>query len=72
MVLPVTMRNVGDLIWKFEERMPLVSENHLRARAATEQAWRRARGSGGKAYVAVEQALRRERERAEEWVRRGK
>ena len=33
LVLPITMRNVSDLAWRFEEKSPFVKENHLRARS---------------------------------------
>lgn len=71
-VLPVTMRNVGDLAWRFEERVPVIKENHLRIRAAVDQAWRTARERGGRASEAVEETVSRERHRAETWVRSGK
>ena len=71
-VLPLTMRNVGDLVWRLEEKAPLVAENHLRIRGATEEAWRLARERGNRVFEAVDEGIRRERERAEEWVRRGK
>ena len=32
-LLPLTMRNVSDLAWHYEERAPFIAENHLRARS---------------------------------------
>ena len=32
-LLPLTMRNVSDLAWQYEERAPFIAENHLRARS---------------------------------------
>jgi len=31
-VLPITTHNVEKLIWKYEERYPLIRDNHLRAK----------------------------------------
>ncbi|CAD6568384.1 MAG: hypothetical protein ASARMPRED_001695 [Alectoria sarmentosa] len=39
-VLPVTMRNVGDLVWTYEEKVPVISINHMRIRGAVEEGWR--------------------------------
>ena len=41
-VLPITMRNVGDLAWTFEERVPVVAENHMRIRGAVLEGWKQA------------------------------
>ena len=36
-VLPVTSRNVGDLIWTYEERYPALAEVHIRTRERVRQ-----------------------------------
>ncbi|KAJ5899233.1 hypothetical protein N7495_003977 [Penicillium taxi] len=36
-LLPVTMRNVGDLAWEYEKRFPAVAEQHIAARERAER-----------------------------------
>ena len=71
-VLPVTMRNVGDLVWRFEERVPVLKENHLRVRGAAVEGWRQARVHGGAARRWGEERVREGREAVEGWVQKGR
>ncbi len=71
-VLPVTMRNVGDLVWEYEKKAPVISENHLRIRGAAEEGWRQAKVHGVAAARIVDEKVTQARETMEEWVRRGR
>ncbi|KAI9823570.1 MAG: hypothetical protein M1832_002351 [Thelocarpon impressellum] len=71
-VLPLTMRNVGDLAWRYEQRVPVVAENHLRVRGAAEQAWRTARRHGESAVRTVDETVHGGRAAVEDWVRKGR
>jgi organizing structure protein 2 len=46
-LLPVTMGNVAELVWGWEQRVPVVAENHLRVRKAVEGLVREGKGMGG-------------------------
>ena len=72
MVLPYTMRNVGDLVWRFEERVPVVAENHSRIRRAAEEGWRQTRVSGEKVRRWSEERVKDGREVIQEWIRKGR
>ncbi len=72
LVMPITSRNVGDLLWRYEQKTPFISENHLRIRNAAEQAWMLARDRGRMAIRAVDETAQGGREKVEEWVRKGK
>lgn len=71
-VLPVTMRNVGDLIWTYEKKVPLVSENHLRVRGAAEEGVRESKKVYMWAQEATEEGVRAAHQTIEGWVRKGK
>lgn len=69
-VLPITMRNVGDLVWGWEEdNVPGLAANHMRVRGALEQGWREAQGrmEGSRRWGV--QKIRESREAVEGWVR---
>lgn len=71
LVLPVTMRNVGDLVWGYEERVPVVAENHLRVRGAAVEGWRQVVLHGETARRWSEERIRDGREVVEGWVQKG-
>ncbi|KAL9125896.1 MAG: hypothetical protein Q9217_004969 [Psora testacea] len=71
-VLPVTMRNVGDLVWKYEERVPVVSANHMRIRGAIEETWRQTKTRAEATRKWSDERVRQGREAIEGWVRKGR
>ena len=71
-VLPLTMRNVGDLVWKYEEKVPVISLNHLRIRGAVGEAVNESKNAYARVREAVEQGVTESREAIEGWVRKGK
>ena len=71
-VLPHTMRNVGDLVWTFEERAPVVAMNHLRIKGVVDEAWRQTKWRGQVVGKWADERVREAREAAEGWVRKGR
>ena len=71
MVLPYTMRNVGDLVWGWEEKVPVLAENHLRVRGAAEETWRQAKSTGETVGRWADERVREGRQVVEGWVRKG-
>ncbi len=71
-VLPVTMRNAGDLLWKYEQRFPAVADGHLRTREGIEKAWRIARIHTQQAVNIVDDKVSSSRSSVEDWVEKGK
>ena len=71
-VLPLTMRNVGDLAWRYEERVPFIKENHLRIRGAVGAAYKAGNETAERGRRWSEDTVRRSRERVEEWVSKGR
>lgn len=72
LVLPVTMRNVSDLIWTYEKRFPVVADGHVRTRESVKNAWRMARVHGEQAVRVVDEKVTDGREAVEGWVRKGR
>lgn len=71
-VLPVTMRNVSDLLWKYEQRFPAIADGHIRTREGIEKAWRMARVHTQQAVNIVDDKVSSGREAVEGWVKKGK
>lgn len=68
-VLPVTMRNVADLAWRYEKRFPRVAQSHLEARERIEKIWATARAHSSMSRGLVEEKLAEGRQTLEGWVR---
>ncbi|KAL9120591.1 MAG: hypothetical protein Q9187_002857 [Circinaria calcarea] len=71
-VLPHTMRNVGDLVWKYEEKVPVVAANHMRFKGAVVESWRQAEVHGKLARAWADERVRVAREALQEWIRKGR
>jgi len=71
-VLPVTMRNVSDLLWKYEQRFPAIADGHIRTREGVEKAWRMARIHTQQAVNIVDEKVSSGRGAVEDWVKKGK
>ncbi|KAI1173852.1 apolipo protein O-domain-containing protein [Nemania sp. FL0916] len=71
-VLPVTMRNVSDLLWTYEERLPALADAHLRTSDGIRRAWHmtRVHAELGKTYV--DDKIADARDLVEDWVKKGK
>ena len=71
-VLPVTSRNVGDLIWTYEEKAPVIALNHLRIRGAIQESWKQAKTRGEATKRWSDEMVKESREAIEGWVRKEK
>lgn len=71
MVLPYTMKNVGELMWSFEQKSEFVAVNHLRIRGALIEGWKQAKIRSEKTRDWSEEVVKEGRETIERWVRKG-
>ncbi|KAF6240123.1 hypothetical protein HO173_001733 [Letharia columbiana] len=71
-VLPVTTRNVGELVWTYEEKAPVISINHMRIRGAIEEGWRQAKIREEATKKWFDERVGESREAVEGWVRKGR
>lgn len=71
-VIPVTMRNVSDLTWKYEQRFPVIAQSHIRLRESilNSASFAKAHSQVGVKYV--DEKVTDAREAVEGWVQKGK
>ncbi|RMZ70636.1 mitochondrial [Pyrenophora seminiperda CCB06] len=71
-VLPITSKNVGDLIWTYEERYPVVADTHLRMKNRISQFIETGKAHAQGTVGMVEGKLAYTRENLEGWVKKGR
>lgn len=71
-VIPITMRNTSDLIWKYEQRFPAVAESHIKFRETIEKTASFARAHKNVGVRYVDDKVTDAREVVEGWVKQGK
>ena len=71
-VLPHTMRNIADLVWRYEEKVPLLAVNHLRVRGAVLQGGREVRDRSEAVGVWAQESALASSEAVDRWVGQGR
>jgi organizing structure protein 2 len=71
-VLPITMRNISDLTWKYEQRFPVVAESHIRLRKSLLNSVSFAKAHSNLGVRYVDEKVTDAREAVEGWVQKGK
>jgi organizing structure protein 2 len=71
-VLPITTKNVGDLIWTYEERYPVLADTHLRMKNRISQFIETGKAHAQGTVGIVEGKLADTRENLEGWVKKGR
>lgn len=71
-ILPLTTRNVGDLAWSYEERYPVIAENHLRAKERVTTFVQTGIAHTKMSAAMLEEKIGDVREAVEDWVKKGK
>ena len=71
-VLPLTMRNVGNLVWTYEERFPALADTHLRTKARVEHFLQTGKAHSQMSVGMVHDKVAEVRELIEGWVKKGK
>ncbi|KAL1800324.1 hypothetical protein ACET3X_000666 [Alternaria dauci] len=72
LVLPITTKNVGDLIWTYEERYPVLADTHLRMKSRISQFIETGKAHAQGTVGMVEGKLADTRENLEGWVKKGR
>ena len=70
LLLPITTRNVGDLVWSWEERVPAIAMNHMRVRGALEEGVRIAKERAEQTRRWSEEVVKDGREVLEGWAKK--
>jgi len=72
MLLPVTMQNVANRGWEWEQKnAPSLAERHLRLRRSWDHTWSTGVAHSHMARFMMEEKIRHGRETLEKWVREG-
>ncbi|KAF2785698.1 hypothetical protein K505DRAFT_261510 [Melanomma pulvis-pyrius CBS 109.77] len=71
-VIPLTMKNVGDLAWTYEERFPAVAEAHLQAKARVQKFVDTGKAHTSMTLGMVQDKVAETREKVEDWVKKGR
>lgn len=71
-VLPLTTRNVGNLLWTYEKQYPVLADAHLRTKARMGQFVETGKAHALGSVGLVQGKLADTRESLEEWVRKGR
>ncbi|KAF2868888.1 apolipo protein O-domain-containing protein [Massariosphaeria phaeospora] len=71
-VLPITTRNVGDLLWTYEKRYPVLADTHLRTKARVTQFLETGKAHSMASLGMLQDKVGDTRERLEDWVRKGR
>ncbi|KAL6695903.1 apolipo protein O domain-containing protein [Trichoderma pleuroticola] len=71
-VLPITMRNVSDLAWKYEQKFPAVAESHIKLREGIQRGIHFAKVHREVGVQYVDDKVTNVREAVENWVAQGK
>jgi organizing structure protein 2 len=71
-LIPLTMRNVGDLAWTYEERFPVVADTHLRIKESVTRFVQTGVAHSKMGVGMVEDKLGEAREKVDDWVKKGR
>ncbi|KAK4226143.1 micos subunit MIC26 [Podospora fimiseda] len=71
-VLPITMGNVSELVWKYEQKVPAVADAHLKTREGIEKGIYFAKVHADLAQRKVHEGVTEVREAVEGWIKKGK
>lgn len=70
-LLPVTMRNVGQLVFEYERRVPGLAEKHVAARERMEHIYHTGVAHSAMTVGLLEQRISDGRKTVEEWLKKG-
>lgn len=71
-VVPRTTENVGNLIWRWEERFPVVRDNHLRISSSVRHFVETGKAHSQMGLAMAEEKVSGVRESVEGWVKKGR
>ncbi|KAJ5720590.1 Mitochondrial protein [Penicillium malachiteum] len=70
-LLPVTMKNVGELVWSYEKRFPAVADQHIALRERAEHIWYTGIAHSGMGRQMMEDKIGETRKKLEQLVSKG-
>ena len=70
--IPTTMQNIRELLWKYEEKFPVVANTHRTVRERTERFWETGKAHSAMTVAMAQDKIKEGREAVEDWVKKGK
>ncbi|KAL1587265.1 hypothetical protein WHR41_04330 [Cladosporium halotolerans] len=70
-VVPRTTENVGNLVWRWEEKYPVVRDNHLRVTESVRHFVETGKAHSQMGLAMAEEKVQGVRESVQDWVRKG-
>jgi MICOS complex subunit MIC26 len=71
-VIPRTTQNVGNLVWEFEKKYPVIADNHLRAQERVKRFVETGKAHSQMGLAMAEEKVAGVRQSVEEWVKKGR
>ena len=71
-VIPHTTANVGNLVWRYEKKFPVIRDNHLRISEGVRHFVETGKAHSQMGLAMAEEKVLGVRERVEEWVKKGR
>ncbi|KAJ4291193.1 hypothetical protein N0V90_010391 [Kalmusia sp. IMI 367209] len=71
-VLPLTMKNVGNLAWKYEEKYPVLADAHLKTKERVTRFWETGKAHSAMSVGMLQDKVAETRSSMEEWVKKGR
>lgn len=71
-VVPRTTENVGNLIWRYEEKYPVIRDNHLRVSEGVRHFIETGKAHSQMGLAMAEERVQGVRESVEDWVKKGR
>jgi organizing structure protein 2 len=71
-VLPLTMKNVGDLAWTYEERFPVVADTHIRIKERVQRFVETGKAHSSMGLGMLQDKVADARGNVEDWVKKGR
>jgi organizing structure protein 2 len=71
-VIPRTTENVGNLIWKYEKKFPVIADNHIRARDGIKHFIETGKAHSQMGLAMAENKVQEARESVQDWVKKGR
>jgi organizing structure protein 2 len=71
-VIPITMQNIGDLIWSYEKKFPVVADAHSRTQDAVTHFVQTGIAHSKMGAAMLEEKIGDARKSVEDWVKKGR
>lgn len=71
-VIPRTTENVGNLIWSYEKKFPVIADNHIRARDGVRHFIETGKAHSQMGYYMAEEKVQGVTQAVQDWVKKGR